>query len=823
MHSLIKNIRRLALPGALAATALAGPIPAPKGDEAVFSIRPEVVVENPSRFGANIEPPALSHWNTEPWHNQWWLAPSVNPMTARHRGVASGGGDNHFDDDGDANGRGMRISFYDVFRDGFFDGGRAIVYRYDNGKMTLVRDGRIERYQASRSGPNRITFAEPGPALRAGDYYFLTVERMDVPSGTTRTWDDNPWWMHRGFSLEQGTEKDLHAAGVRVELSTDVAPGNGRASLKLTNPPGLQRTPRLGNWFLAGMQSDWPRLREGKPYTVRLWLKHEGMARPEVEVRIASLKTTTLRVTDQWKEYTIPFIGGPPGSGAERFDIGTRQAGSLFIDNVTIVQDDGPPPFAFYPEVVETLQRFRPSSLRLWTLQQNRGFGKRLDDALGPPAQSNLTFSETGGAVTTAQLGLHAELELCAAVGARPWIVTSVMFSPEENANLIEYLAGPADSPYGAKRAAWGRKEPWTEVFDQILIEPGNEVWNSLFLPGSFVGQPDQYGAYAEFIFQTMKGSRHFTEGKFQFIVNGWVADTGPRGYGGRALKNAPSAHAFDIAYYTGGWDAVGLMKSDSIEESWMNVLTYSRRMLLPRTLRAKDTADAMGRERGSPAQVLVYEAGPGYTLPGPGKFNREEQEQGKSLAHAINSLDIFMMNLRAGIGDQSFYTFKNGHYWASHNRAWGEHIAWKALGLRNSQLRGDLITAEVKKMVTIDLPETLADTVSQSNSANRRQRTFPAVPDMPLVDCYPFREGKRHSFMLLSRRIDGPTKVTLELPYEPQSAYTIHALRGDSPGLHNIDEEVVKVETFEREGMTRRHTLMLPPHSVLVLVNEAK
>ncbi len=35
------------------------------------------------------------------------------------------------------------MGFYDVFRDGFFDGGTVTVYRHDGGTTTLVREGTI--------------------------------------------------------------------------------------------------------------------------------------------------------------------------------------------------------------------------------------------------------------------------------------------------------------------------------------------------------------------------------------------------------------------------------------------------------------------------------------------------------------------------------------------------------------------------------------------------------------------------------------------------------------------------------------------------------
>jgi alpha-L-arabinofuranosidase len=770
----------------------------------------------------------MSHWGTESWHNQWELAPNPNPVSARIKGTATGGSATTLENEG-KEGKGVKIGFYDVFRDGYFDGGTAAVYRFADGKISLVRESRIATFQSSKEGPNRVTFAEPGPEVQAGDEYVLTAVRTDFPSSVTRTWGEKPWWLFAGLSLNNREEQKLWDAGVRTALVADAPPGGGGASFALTIPAGWTgNRVSIGHWFLSGQAPDAPRLHEGKTYTLRLWMKQTGMTTGTVDVNIGGLANPSFKVAGNWREFTADFIGAPPPkSRVTRFEISPAEPGTLLVDNITIVEKDGPPAYGFYPQVVDTLKRFHPSTLRLWVLQENKGFGKRLDDALGDPADSNLTFRETGGGATTAAIGLHRQLELCAQVGTEPWIITSTMFSGQEQKDLIEYLAGPASSPYGKKRAAWGRSAPWTDTFKHIKIEMGNETWNPSFAPQNFAFRGAVYGAYADYMFRQMKVSPWFKADNFQFILNGWIAQTKDDQYafGALALRNAPNAQAIDIAYYTGGWDSVGLMLADSPEESWMNILTYSRRMLAPRAREFKATADSIAAQQGRPGAVqsLVYEAGPGYTLPGPGKFNRAEQEEGKSLGQAINSLDIFMGNLREGYGDQTFFMFRNGHYWSSHNRQWGEHIAWKALGMRNSLLQGDLITATPKKMVTMDIPETKADVVSQTNSADKKVKSFPAVPDMPLIDCYAFRDGKRYSYMLISRRLDGPTKTTLNLPYDPQSKYSIHTLGGKSPALHNIDEEVVKVVSEEKQGMTKSFTLDVPAHSVVVVINEAK
>ncbi|HAT09197.1 MAG TPA: hypothetical protein DCS97_01050 [Planctomycetes bacterium] len=806
------------LPLLLGSLLCAADLPPVAGDKAVFAITPGVVQANPARFGANIDPPAMSHWSTEPWHNQWWSGPAINPITARHKGTATAGSATTLEDD-----KGAKISYFDVFRSGFFDGGTVAVYRLTDGVVSLVREGRIATYEASKDGPNRLTFAEPGPAVQPGDEYVLTTVRREIPTAVTRTYADNPWWLLGNYQLEQGTEKALHAAGVRMVIDADAPPGGGTGSLRLTLP-GSEKPVRVGTWFMSDQQADWPRLNNGKTYTVSVWLKQAGMATGAVEIRVGDQATQSVTATTAWQQHSFDFTAKPP-KGTSRFDLGSAEKGVLWIDNVAIVEKDGPPAYGYYPAVVDTLKRFRPNTLRLWTLQENRGFGKALDDALAPPAEANLSFRESHGAGATDPLGLHRQLELCAQVGTSPWIITSTMFTGQEQRNLIEYLAGPADTPYGRKRAAWGQAKPWTAVFPQIKLEMGNETWNGMFAPQGFSGRGKFYGAYSDYMFRQMQSSPHWKADRFQLVINGWVAQTGSEewAFGASALKACPSAQAIDIAYYTGGWDAVGLIASENPMQGWMNALVYSRRMLAPRAMEFKKTADTIAAASGRKVESLVYEAGPGYTLPAPGKFNLGEQREGKSLAHAINALDIFMSNLRAGYGDQSFFMFKNGHYWASHNRAWGEHIAWKALGMRNALLEGDLVGAEVRRMVTIDLPEAKADTVSQSNSANRKTKTFPPVPNLPLVDCYPFKQGKRWSFMLISRRLDGDTPVELELPFDPAPAYAVHTLGGASPDLHNIDSEVVTVVSEQRTDMTRTFSLAMPKHSVVVVVAQER
>lgn len=796
-------------------------LPPVKGSEARFKITDAVVAPAPPRFGLNFEPPAMSHWAEEPFHNQWWGGPSPNPIEARVKLLATGGGADFIECAREKDGKkGPGMGWYDVFRDGFFDGGEVWVWRYENGQARYVRQGKILKYQASNSGANRIAL-DAGPVVKAGDEFVIRTVRRDIPKGSTRTMEGRPEIFSRLQILDRRQKQAFVEAGGSMDIDANAPPGGGGGSLRIRVPKEAG-TAALGYWLISNQQPDWPRFKEGANYEFSFWAKQDGLTTPLV-VQVGAMAKAQVPVKANWTKHTIAFKGAPP-KATDPLTFAITGPGTLCLDNIFIHEIGATPPDAFYPAVVETLRRFQPQSIRLWTLQCNRGFGRSLDAGLGPVNEANLEFSEQGGGTPATTVDLHQELQLCAEVGADPWIIISTQFSPQEYRNLIEYLAGSADTPYGRKRAARGRVQPWTAAFKRISLELGNETWNGMFGPQGFSGRAREYGQYADLVFRTLATAPGFDRARFRFILNGWIAGTNRKwGYGPVALENCPSAQVSDLAYYTGGWDAVGLIKADSPRWGWFNILTYSYRMLRPRTEECATAIREIAKERGKPVQLAVYEAGPGYTLPGPGKFNIAEQREGKSLAQAVNSLDTFMLNLANGFDDQAFFIFRNGHYWSSHNRQWGEHIAWKALGLRNAQLKGDLITATPVQRVTIDLPEAQADVVNQSNSADRRVRKFPGMKDVPLVACYPFKEGKRYSTMLYSRRIDAPTKVTLELPFDPMPSMKLYRLTADDPSAHNIDREVVTVQEETRRDAARTYSVTLPPASVLVLVNEAK
>ena len=81
----------------------------------------------------------------------------------------------------------------------------------------------------------------------------------------------------------------------------------------------------------------------------------------------------------------------------------------------------------------------------------------------------------------------------------RPWLQVEPHFSPAEWQGLVEYLAAPyvpgvdtpVKKPWAYKRHQQGQTAPWTDRFQQIDFEIGNETWNSLFRPWVFDDMTD--------------------------------------------------------------------------------------------------------------------------------------------------------------------------------------------------------------------------------------------------------------------------------------------------------------------------------------------
>ncbi len=240
----------------------------------------------------------------------------------------------------------------------------------------------------------------------------------------------------------------------------------------------------------------------------------------------------TVPLSSSWQNYSFKFNAAetastPAGAVDLRF---TVSGASAYLDDVSLTPATASSanPTEFRDEVVSTLTALQPGTLRYMD-DGGPSFGSSLANMLAVPfarqrSGSSMSFAEEDDV----PLGLHEFLQLCQTVGAEPWYVLPPAISPDEMQSLIQYLAGPASTPYGSIRSALGQSAPWTSVFPVIHLELGNEQWNNGTFPGNVINDPIAYGNRVATIFGAAKSSPAYSAANFDLImgsqvVNSWL------------------------------------------------------------------------------------------------------------------------------------------------------------------------------------------------------------------------------------------------------------------------------------------------------------
>jgi hypothetical protein len=417
-------------------------------------------------------------------------------------------------------------------------------------------------------------------------------------------------------------------------------------------------------------------------------------------------------------------------------------------------------------------------------------------------------MSETG-------VGLPAFLQAAQAAGMAPWLQIEPHLSGAEWRGLVEYLAAPWDAasdsaatkPWSALRVAQGREAPWTDAFDRILLELGNEMWNGLFSPwtampiadaatGLILPRSEMLGAWQAHVMAEMAQSPYW-EGlapHIETVIGGWARHPG---FGAQAAAAAARAGApvdhVGIAAYVGGWDeGEGVVTRSPF--SYATVLANPVQVGAPVTARHKAELARLAGEGLPVPSLITYEGGPGYVLDGLNRrtVSPEEtlvQEQVmKSQAAGTATLDTVLTRALGGTLSQNFFGYGRGSHWKSHAMLWaGGHAypSWEWLEVFNHHLRGELLQVDTLNAPTVDLP-----------AQARRE----ALPDAPLIAVHAMRNGDRLSVVAVSRQVpgatgvrgDGSAEVTIDLPIQGAAMLTEWSMTGDYD-THDVGEDRVR------------------------------
>lgn len=646
----------------------------------------------------------------------------------------------------------------------------------------------------------------------AGQFSGIFQRMPDYPSGTP---DRAPWELRR------------HPASTPVS-----DPGENYLHFDLSR----KGTEQLGGYMIAGTGQDfYPVLDPDKTYRLDVWLRGDAGSEATLEITGLSKKPLArIRIGPEWQRQIVDFR--PPrllgGAAAQRVLLHLSGPGAVDIDNLRLYRADAPY-LGFLPEERLALQDAGMSALR------THGFIKT---GVGTYDLAQLT---NPAGVTRRPEGntLPQTLQNFADVGAAPWLQIEPHLSAAEWLGLAEYLAAPFDPavddparlPWAAKRVAQGLRAPWTDRFDRIYFEIGNETWNSLFSPWTFRSMPETaawglktytpgqvYGLYQEYVLQILRQSPWWDrlEPKLRPVLGGWNGQD----YGEEAARLSPSSRYLGVAAYNGGWDA-GEEGVRATSDDYAAVMAFPVQSQERNALRMADLAHRIDAETGAALVSGTYEGGPGYVMNGLNKAKvsaeqKQEQEQVmKSAAAGAATLDSFLIRARNGDRIQNFFTFGRGSFWTSHApwyRGGQSWPSWDWLALFNRIGLGEMLDVQTLAVPTRDLPE-----------RGRRK----AMDAAPMVAVYATRAGERMVVTVISRLVpgvpgvaaEGHARVRIALPFDHAQRLTRHRVTADfrQDNLERRNVQIVAEEIDPPAGQAELVIENLPPASAQVYVFE--
>jgi alpha-L-arabinofuranosidase len=242
-------------------------------------------------------------------------------------------------------------------------------------------------------------------------------------------------------------------------------------------------------------------VRPDTTYTASFYARGGGFAGPitaslrtdEGDSAVASAVTPP--ISGAWKKYTLKFGTGSnaPTTAKARFVLSARGTGRIWFSNVSLF----PPtyrnaPNGLRPDLMKLMAALRPKFIRLpgGNYVEGNRFADRFNwkQMIGPVDQRP-GHQGCWGYRSSDGFGIPEYLLWCKQLGAEPVLALFAGYvlngdhvkagSPEmaiytqEALDEIEYILGPATSPWGRKRVADGFPEP----FPMHYVEIGNEDW----------------------------------------------------------------------------------------------------------------------------------------------------------------------------------------------------------------------------------------------------------------------------------------------------------------------------------------------------------
>lgn len=512
----------------------------------------------------------------------------------------------------------------------------------------------------------------------------------------------------------------------------------------------------------------------------------------------------TITLTSGWADYNLDFTATEDGSsvGPIQLNFSVAKAAAL-LDDVSLTQTDSDStnPTAFRDDVVNALKELKPGVIRM--MASYAELGADIPDQLAQPfARYREGYSTGNTKVDDIPYGIHEFLQLCATVGADPWLTIPTATTPEEMTELVQYLQGTGSDAYSRLRIARGQTAPWTSVFDKIHIELGNETWN-----GVFKGEVMIYPAYPQWanqVFGAARSTSGYNASKYDLVLSGWSANPG---WTAGILQYATQQDSIDIAPYL-------LYSADNVSTVSLFQSLFAQPEMFNSTGGQVANNLVVAARAPHPTNVSVYETNMGTMV---GNITQTGLDalapsQGAGVAVADNMLQM----MRAGVQYQNVFCLSGYQFKRSDGnlvRLWGEVVDMGTTNRRRPQFYAHALANSAVGGSMVQTVQTGGNPVwNQLLSSDNV-----VLSNAHYIQSFAFVNGKTTSLVLFNLSLGSTLPVTFSGVNAPTGNVQVSQLASasiiDNNEFSNTVQPTTTTATFNAST-----AFSLPPHSMTVL-----